>query len=413
MLIRFLHWLRTNLGSVILALVLSVTVWVAATLEGNPFIEADYRSPIEIDLAGLDPDHIITNDYTRTTRVRLRAQEETWASISADDIVVTADLSGLEPGTHQVGLDVQVLVPQVRLISATPAQIRIDIEQRGERELPIRLDVDGQPSVGYSANEPELTPEVVTVRGPLSYVDLVAEVQANVSVEGKRDSFRGEVALLALDSEGNRVDDVTISPATVYVTVPISQVEGYKYVSIIPRTTGRPAAGYYVSNVAVTPSQIVLQGPPDVLNNMQPYIETNIDVTGLTDDVIVEVTLNLPPGVIPIDQEPIEALVSIAAQPGSRAVVARVRTIGLEEGLAVELAPEEIEVILSGPLPVLDALDVNRDITVTLDLTNLTIGTYQVEPKVEVRQGEIVIESFFPAVIEVSIIRATPTPPSP
>jgi YbbR domain-containing protein len=404
------HWLRSNLGSLVLALALALTVWVIATLEENPTIEDDFRTGIGIDVEGLGTGLVITNDYTKTTRVRLRAQEDTWRVISADDIRAVADLSGLGPGIHQVDLHIVLAVPQARLISANPDNIRIELEEWGEREFPVRLSLEGQPAIGYTIDATHLDPSDVTVRGPLSLVDLVSEVRATTSVEGKRDSLREEIPLLAFDNEGNQVDGVTVTPSTATVEVPIKQVAGYRYVSIIPRTTGRVAPGYYVSNVTVTPAQIVLRGSPEVMDSMQPFVETFIDVTGLTDDVIQEVVLNLPAGVTPVDQQPIEALVSIAAQPGSRALLVPVEVIGLDEKFSAKLVPDEVEVILSGPLPMLDALDLGKDITITLDVTGLTIGTYQIEPQVAVQQEEILVESVFPTLIEVTITRSISSP---
>lgn len=400
---KIIHWLQANIGSIILALALSVTVWVVATLEESPPIERTIQPPSTIDVIGLDPNLIITNDYTKTTAIRLRAHEETWGTFSEDDIVVVADLTGLGPGIHQINLDIQIGISQTRLISASPDSIRIEIEERGEREFPVQLTLEGQPAIGYSVGAPTIEPASVTVRGPASKVDLVSEIRGQIDIEGSRDPVRDSVALLPLDSEGNQVSDVTIFPDTANVLVGINQVAGYKYVSIIPRTTGRAAQGYYVSNITITPAQIVLQGDPESLDNMQPYVEVFIDITGLTDDVIVEVPLNLPPGVTPIDQGPVEALVSVAAQPGSRSVLIPIEITGLGEGLLASLEPTEIEVILSGPLPVLDSLDLENDIVVTLDLSDLIEGIYQLEPNIEVLVSNVLVESYFPVVIEITI----------
>jgi YbbR domain-containing protein len=69
-----------------------------------------------------------------------------------------------------------------------------------------------------------------------------------------------------------------------------------------------------------------------------------------------------------------------------------------------------VDVILSGPLPLLDDLKAS-DVRVILDLTDLAPGTYQLNPRVEVDIPEILVESILPESIEVNIsIPPTATP---
>ena len=75
---------------------------------------------------------------------------------------------------------------------------------------------------------------------------------------------------------------------------------------------------------------------------------------------------------------------------------------------------DRVDVILSGPIPVLDELK-SSDVRVLIDLTDYTEGVYQVEPRVELDSSEILVESKLPASIEVEIlamdaVTTTPTP---
>jgi YbbR domain-containing protein len=392
----------------LLAFGLAITVWVSATLEQNPFIENEYETAIPIEIIGLSPDLIITNDPVDTSRVRLNAQQNEWTNINPGDIRVVADLTGLGPGTHQVALNAQLQrdLPVI-VVGPNPDSLRVVIEERGEREFPVRLEIEGQPAITHAIKSRRVDPTNATVRGPRSRVDLVSEVRATVPVEGRRDSLRSQITLVALDSDGNVVDGVTITPEIVNVDVRIEQIAGYKYISIRPVTLGRVAPGYYITRVEVTPRQIVVQGDPAILDNMSSSIDAFIDVTDLTADTIIQVTLTLPAGVTIVDERPIEAEVYIAAQQGSRALAVPLTVINLGEGLVAELIPDEVDILLSGPLPILDALDIETDILAILDLEGLLPGTYQVEPRIELRVGELVIESTFPTTIEVTITRDT------
>ena len=53
------------------------------------------------------------------------------------------------------------------------------------------------------------------------------------------------------------------------------------------------------------------------------------------------------------------------------------------------------DIIISGPLPVLDAL-APGDIRVVIDLANTAIGTYQLVPRVELNGVDLRVELFLP-----------------
>jgi YbbR domain-containing protein len=69
-----------------------------------------------------------------------------------------------------------------------------------------------------------------------------------------------------------------------------------------------------------------------------------------------------------------------------------------------------VDVILSGPLSILDGMNPG-DIRVVVDLKDLDLGTYQLEPQVDVLPDRVQVEAILPASVEVTIIVApTPTP---
>jgi hypothetical protein len=60
-------------------------------------------------------------------------------------------------------------------------------------------------------------------------------------------------------------------------------------------------------------------------------------------------------------------------------------------------------------VPVLEVL-ASQDITVSVDVSGLEIGVYQLEPKVETLVENISVESILPGTVEVVIaVPATPT----
>jgi YbbR domain-containing protein len=251
----------------------------------------------------------------------------------------------------------------------------------------------------------------VTVQGARSQVDRVSEIRVSASLEEQRETLEEDLPALALDSDGEVIEGLTLDPEQVHLYVPVTQDARFKEVSVIVRTLGQPAPGYFVSGITTSPLTITVRGEPRVISQMPGYVETlPLDLTGLRDDLIRQVGLQLPPGVKPVQQELVEVQITIAAQAGSLTVRRPIVSTGLDEDLAAIFSPDEVDVILSGPLPELDALD-EEDIVVSVDLTERERGRHQLTPSVEITDQDgvedLAIESINPATIEVEIAPAT------
>ena len=148
------------------------------------------------------------------------------------------------------------------------------------------------------------------------------------------------------------------------------------------------------------------------ISSLPGYVETMpFDLTDLKDDLDISLPLNLPEGVSVVGDQTVLVRVGIAAIQSSLPLANQEITIvGLAPNLAATLSPETIDLILSGPLPLLDALKAG-DVTISIDVTGLGRGVYQLEPKIEISIAEIKVESVLPGTIEV-LITFAPTPTS-
>jgi YbbR domain-containing protein len=102
--------------------------------------------------------------------------------------------------------------------------------------------------------------------------------------------------------------------------------------------------------------------------------------------------------------------ISIEAIKSSLSISLPVETIGLAPGLEAVSDPAVVDVILSGPVPILDALT-PTDVRVTVDLTGYGEGAFQLSPQVNILPDQLQLVSLLPSTVTVTIINApTPTP---
>lgn len=412
-----MRWLGRNLGSLLLAFVLAVIVWASAVVSTDPNEESAYPNPLELEVIGLDPGFVITEEFEDQINLILNAPRSIWDKMveDPDHIRTWIDLGGLSEGEHTVEVRAQVDLTPVQIIEIDPVEVQVVLQPFVTQTFPVQLSVSGDPALGYRKSSAYSDPFEVTVSGPESLVNQVAEVRTSLDVTGANDTVRENVSVQALDENRDRVAGVTITPPTVNVTQPIILQGGYRNVVVKVVTTGEVANGYWLTNVSVTPPNVtVFSSNPQLVNDLPGFVETDpIDLTGLDDDVDIRATLDLPEEVTLAGEESVLVRLSIAALEGSLPINIPIGAIGLTPELQASISPESVELLLTGPLTILNSLN-PASIRVVVDLTGLEVGVHQVSPVVDLLPAQINVASILPETVEVRIIVApTPTPTIP
>lgn len=400
-----------QLGSLILAIVLAATVWVVATNDANPSRRAFYSDALPIEFINRADNLVVYHQSADTVRIELRAPQASWDQLRPGSFHVVADLKSLDAGLHTVKLNVQVDDSRVTVTSIELKDtVDVQLELLKSRTLDVHSDVLDAAPPGYSSKSPVVTPAQVTLSGPAVLVDQVNDVAADVYLRGSKSPIQRDVTVLARDAQGNLVQGVTITPATVNVQIQIEQRVGYKDVSIRTVLKGAPAPGYWVSNITVNPSTATIVGSPDAMAKVAGFVETvPIDITGATADASRRAVLSLPEGLSVLNNEGITVQVSVTPILGGQTVRRKVTVQGLARGLIATVSPDSVDVILSGPVPNLQAL-LPEDVQAAVDATGQTPGIYVVKPRVALVPDPLKVQSIVPDTVQITVLVITPTP---
>ena len=404
------RWMASNVALMLLALVLASLAWVVAVEQEDPTLEGRYTQTIPVVLSEPPEGMVLVGEFDEQVQVTVRAPTSVWSTFEVDDFTVTADLESLEAGIHKVPVEVTLDKPPSRVVLVEPEYVTLELEPEAERTVPIRVQVKGEPPLGYLMRTPIVMPSQVTISGPSTYVAQVVEAVTQVSVQDADAEVEGEFRLQPQDSEGQPVPYVTLAVDKVNVRVPIELSVYYRPLAIKVILEGRLASGYRITEVSVEPPSVTVFGVPDVTAALPGFIETEpINVEGAQADVVARPALNVPPNVsIIMDEQPV-VQVSIEAIQSSMTVVITPTIQSMEPGFTATVSPDTVEVILSGPLPLLDSLEAN-DVRIVLDLFKLPQGTHQIEPQMVVPEG-VIAQSVNPATVQVEIFPG-PTPTS-
>ena len=406
-----IRWLATNLRTFLWALIMALAVWVAAVSAADPDEVGVYPDPVSIEIIGQDPGLVIVGDVPEQVELTLRAPSSVWATLLNEENAIRAilDLSGLSEGDHTLEIQIQITTGPVRVISKNPRTATITLEPLKTQSFPVELVISGEPAIGYQAGDPEIMPEEVIISGPQSQVDRVSRVRVQLSLTGVRERIDQTLAVQPLDENNQIIANLGLNPAEVSVTLPVSQQGGYRDLAVKVVTSGQVASGYRLANISVFPPVVtVFSGDPALVNSLPGVLETQpLDLENANDEITTRLAINLPEGVSLVGEQTV--LVRVNVTPIQSSLTLSNKTIeveGLPGGLFVQVAPDNVDVILSGPLPLLDTLS-PQDVRVVIDVTDLGTGTHQLTPSVDVLISDIVVESILPGTVEV-VIRRTP-----
>ncbi|GAB4502510.1 MAG: CdaR family protein [Anaerolineales bacterium] len=405
-----MKWLLQNIRTLMLAFALALVVWISAVVAADPDETQIYPRPVTIQWVGQDPAMLMIGKPPSQVTVTLRAPRSVWQQLNAADLVTaTVDLSGLAEGQHSLPLQLQVNARPVRVVTISPARVDVTLEALATRAIPIRLDVSGEPAIGYLAGKPVLSIAQASVSGPQSLVAQVSALRAPLPLSSARTTFDGPIALQAVNAEGQSINGLTINPPQVKVNLPITQQGGYRDLAVKVLVRGQVAGGYRLTNISVFPPTVtVFSGDPALVNALPGYVETeDLNLSGSSQDVERRLALALPPGVSVVGEQTVLVQVGVAAIEGSLALNNMpVKIIGLAPTLSAQIAPTGLDIILTGPLPLLDGLTADQ-LEISVDVAGLGPGTYQLTPQVVLLMNELQVQSINPATVEV-IISAPP-----
>jgi YbbR domain-containing protein len=406
--------LAKNIRTFFLALVLGISVWVSAVSAADPNEIHAYPNPIPLQVIGQDPSLVVTSELPKTVEVSLRAPHSVWEFLTAqeDSVKASLDLTGLSAGKHTVVVQITVAMRPYQIILANPTTLTVDLESFSTQTFPLVLSLAGQPAAGYQAGDASMDLTEVAVSGPESILQQVAQARVVVNLDGIRESIDESLQIQVVDEQNKSLQGLTINPESVRVNIPISQQGGFRDVAVKVIVEGQQAAGYRIENISVFPPVItVFAEDPELVNALPGVVETQpLDLQDRREDVSTRLSLDLPDSITIIGSKTVQVQVSISPIQTSLTLSNQpINVVGLSAGLSAQVFPQSVDVIISGPVPVLDALT-SKDITISVDCKGLDVGTYQLEPKVSPLVDNVLIESILPSTVEVVIaLPATPT----
>lgn len=395
-----------NLVLKISSLAVAFLVWIIVVNVSNPIVTRNISVPLNVVNANIITDAGKTyslmgaNSVTVSYEVRSRDQSR----ISASDFNASIDLGDMYDITGAVPIAVEVVNNKDLIIGAVaskPSIVRVSIEDLQRKEFTLTTKITGTPSDGFSVGEVKLDKTNVVVTGPVSVIGQISQIGVEIDVTGLDSDESGRAELKYFDANGNAfvISDSRVSKSFDNV--------GYSLVMLNGRTLalnfdvgGTAAQGYKFTGAESTTKSIQVRGQPEVLEGLDSITvpASALSVEGATGDVNVTVDIKnfLPANVTAVGDTKVNVTLKVEAldKKSLTLTVNDLNIVGARPGVATNIVPEKITVVVSGLSANLESVT-NADLKATLDVSEMNSGSNTGSLKFEPATG-LSVDSYTP-----------------
>jgi len=282
-------------------------------------------------------------------------------------------------------LKVEVAAPKkTQITRIIPSEIKVEVESILSKEVEVEYSLIGIPERGFSlADEPQFNPPKVKIIGARSVLESVKQIICAIDISEIKEDLNKKIKVRAVDVNGNDIKEVKIEPDIVEVSISLARGYPEKQLVVKPKIVGKPAPGYYISEILSSPDEIKIFGNYSKINSIE-FLETiPIDVNGITKTLSVKVPPTLDEG-LNIAEGEVE-LIEVSIQVSEAIIDKTLKNIpvlpqNFSPFVSCEIRPETVDITVEGKNVLVDKLKA-EDIKAFVKF----MDNFKVEQKVKVQ----------------------------
>jgi len=378
---EFKNWFLKNIDIKLFSLFLAIILWLYIAGGENPTVE----NFIDISLTQTNlSEDLAIKEFPTNASVGIKGPENIINNISSHQIIGIVNFSEIsKEGLYK--LKVEVVPPKkTQITRIIPSEIKVEVEKVLSKEVEVEYSLIGVPEKGYSlTDEPQLNPSKVRIIGAQSVLENLKQIICAIDISGIKEDLNKKIKVSAVDVNGNNVKELKIEPDVVEVLISLTRGYPEKQLEVKPKIVGKPAPGYYISEILSNPDEIKIFGNYSKISTIE-FLETiPIDVSGITKTLSVKVPPALEEGLDIVEGE-IE-LIEVTIQVKEviiQKILENVLVVpqNLSPFISCEIKPEVVNIIVEGKNILIDKLK-TEDIKTFVKFT----VNFKVEQKVKVQ----------------------------
>lgn len=289
---------KVRVMNIVLAIILAVILWAYVIGEVNPETETTVSGvPLRIvgenvlESKGLT----LLTEFDETVTVVVSGRRSDVYNVNASKLSAKIDVSGCVEGENQV--TVQVSAPdKVSKAEARDGDFLVLVDKVVTEDKPVDIQVSGNLSNDTSVEIVGVSEDKISVTGPSTYVEQVSTLTGVLNVKDSVNEYNRNVEIVPTDKDGNLVEGVELSQTTVGVEAEKMMT---KTVNVEVVTSGNSPEGMIVSPASSL--KLKIRGKYDEMKNITSLKTSPVDISRITENASVDVTIQLPLGITALD----------------------------------------------------------------------------------------------------------------
>jgi len=378
---EFKNWLLKNIDIKLLSLFFAIILWLYIAGGENPIVE----NFIDISLTPTTlSEDLAIKEFPTNVSIGIKGPKNIINNISPSQISGIVDFSEIsKEGLYK--LKVEVAAPKrTEITRIIPSEIKVEVEKILAKEVEVEYSLIGIPEKGFSlADEPQFIPSKVKIIGAQSVLESVKQTICAIDISGIKEDLNKKIKVRAVDVNGNDINEVKIEPDIAEVSISLTRGYPEKRLAVKPKIVGKPAPGYYISEILSSPDEIKIFGNYSKINSIE-FLETiPIDVSGITKTLSVKVPPTLDEG-LNIAEGEVE-LIEVSIQVKEAIIDKTLKNISvlpqnISPFVSCEIRPETVDITVEGKNVLVDKLK-TEDIKAFVKF----MDNFKVEQKVKVQ----------------------------
>lgn len=288
--------LNSNTFYKIISVVIAICLWAYVIEVLNP-PKTETIIDVPVQLQNVDSlsakGLALSGEANYTVDVKVEGNRSDLTKLDASVIVANADLFGYSIGKNYIPVTVQV-PDGITILQTNPSKINVVIEELVEVVKPIKVTFVGQFAEGVEAGQITTQPTEIQVSGAKSEVSAVAYVKAEVYTEKlTEEASTIQAKAVAVNSNGDIVQNVRLSSAYIDVTARLSQV---KQIPLTVEVTGAVDPIYEITGMEI-PDFVKIRGTKDALAAITELTAAPVDISAVASTTKIPLDIPLPEGV--------------------------------------------------------------------------------------------------------------------
>ena len=398
---------------IILSILIALVVWAYVDEEKSVDVTMTVNNlPVEFigeDTVLADSKLMLLSGFDTTVDLKLKGPRKVLWKLNKDEIRIVADTAniksaGVQTLTYEVVYPDTVQGSQIQVASASIYSITVTVGELFAKDIPIYCDVVGEVASGFAAEELQLDPLMLRLRGQRDDLLSVAYAKVSVDISGARETVMRAVEFQLYDDNNIPVnnEDIRTASKLVQVTIPVKTVK-----DVPLRLNFVEAVGSTMSQVRYTFSQdtVQLKGDSEVLNSVDSIVLDTIYLQDLDAEQTLEYTISVPAGT-ELMGEVTEVTVTITVDGVSerRFTTSNLSCTNVPEGYTATVVTESLSVLLRGLSDEMIALT-DENLYVTADLRGVTgAGSFTVPASVHINGYQnIGVKGSYQLIVQVDV----------